>query len=67
MTAGEGKHGGSSELSPRAREVAEKILSNPELMTQIRASEEYFDQGGPGIPWEEVVARTRAKRGQPPL
>jgi hypothetical protein len=54
-------------LTPRAREVAEKIRSNPELMAQIQASEEYFDQGGPGIPWEEVVARTRAKRGQPPL
>ena len=42
------------------------VLSDPDLMRQIRASERYFARGGKGLSFEEVfgepLGRVKAKR-----
>ena len=67
MAADESAGRTNAELTPRAREMLERMQAIPELMEQIRESEEYFARGEPGIPWEEVEARIRERRAKHPL
>ena len=55
------------EPQDRRQRLLDEIRDNEQLMRQIRESEEYFRQGGQGIPWEEVEAKARARRGQHPV
>ena len=50
------------ERQDRKQRLLDEIRNNEQLMQQIRESEEYFRRGGPGIPWEEVEAKARARR-----
>jgi hypothetical protein len=36
--------------------IAAPILSDPAAMARIREALAYFDDGNPGIPWEQVGA-----------
>jgi hypothetical protein len=45
-------------------EVLDPILSNPAALTRIRESLAYFDEGNAGVPWEEVEAKMRERRGK---
>ena len=53
------------QLTPRdlrhrnPEEVKRSIQSNDALMQQLKESLEYFDNGGPGIPWDETKARAK--------
>ena len=46
------------------REVVAPILADQTALGRIRKALAYFDQGNPGIPWEQVEARVRERRGQ---
>jgi antitoxin YefM len=38
------------------------VLSDEDLMRQIRASQRYFKKGGKGLTFEEVFGQTRAEK-----
>lgn len=59
--------GSGRERHVRKQRLLDDILSNEQLMQQIRESEEYFARGGPGIPWEEVEEKARERRGEHPV
>ena len=46
------------------REVLAPVLSNPAALARIREALAYFDQGNRGIPWEQVEASLRQRRGK---
>ena len=48
----------------RVKRIDEILRANPELQRQIEESLAYFDRGEPGIPWEEVQRRARARRNE---
>ena len=41
-------------LSPRAQELLKHVLSNEDLMAQVRASFEAIERGERGIPLREI-------------
>ena len=43
-------------------EVLAPILSDPAVMQRVRDALDYFDQGNPGIPWDQVEARLQQRR-----
>lgn len=45
-------------------EILAPILSDAAAMERIREALAYFDQGNPGIPWEQVEARLQQRRAQ---
>lgn len=47
------------------RQVWDEIFANEPLMQQAYEGLAYFDAGNPGITWEEMVAKARARRDQP--
>ena len=60
--------GDRGQLTPRdlrhraPEEVKRSIQRNDALLRQLKQSLEYFDNGGPGIPWEETEARAKESR-----
>ena len=42
-----------------------EILANETLMRQAQEAMQFFDQGGSIGTWEEMVARSRARRDEP--
>ncbi|MGH2603636.1 MAG: hypothetical protein ACRDJ9_30155 [Dehalococcoidia bacterium] len=49
-------------LDRRAKEVIESILSDEEMMAQIRESIAEAERGEPAVPWRELQAKHRARR-----
>lgn len=44
----------------RRKALVEEIRGNNLLMTQLAESEEYFREGGEGVDWDDLVARSRS-------
>jgi hypothetical protein len=51
-------------LDRRAKEVIESILSNEEMMAQIRESIAEAERGEPAVPWRELQAKHRVRRSR---
>ena len=47
------------------QKIWDEILAHETLMKQAYEGLAYFDQGNPGITWEEMVARAKARRDKP--
>jgi hypothetical protein len=46
------------------RDVLDPILTDEAAVTRIQEALAYFDQGNPGILWEDIEARARERRGK---
>jgi hypothetical protein len=46
------------------RDVLEPFLTNEAVVARIQEALAYFDQGNEGIPWEDIEARVRDRRGK---
>ena len=59
---------GASQFSPSAlrhrdpSQVVAPLLADEATLARIRQALAYFDQGHPGIPWDQVQARARERR-----